>query len=135
MKVENKNVELAIEFIKAVSEGRIGEGLNNFYDESANQIEYPNLLTKKIVERNLDAIKDASIKGKQVISIQNYEIIKAYSCGNTVIIEAIWTGRLAIPLGKLKAGDEMKAYFAQFFEFRDGKIVKQRNYDCFENFL
>ena len=133
--MENKNVELAIEFIKAVSEGKIGEELNNFYDKSANQIEYPNLLTKKIVERNLDAIKDSSIKGKQVISIQNYEIIKAYSCGNTVIIEAIWTGRLAIPLGKLKAGDEMKAYFAQFFEFRDGKIVKQRNYDCFENFL
>lgn len=133
--MENKNLELAIEFIKAVSEGKMGEELNNFYDEAAIQIEYPNLLTKKIIERNLESIKDASIKGQQVISRQNYEIVKAYSCGDTVIIEAIWTGRLAIPLGKLKAGDEMKAYFAQIFEFRDGKIAKQRNYDCFENFL
>ena len=133
--MENKNLELAIDFIKAVSEGKMGEELNNFYDETANQIEYPNLFTKEIVERNLEAIKDASIKGQQVISSQNYEIVKAYSCGDTVIIEAIWTGRLAIPLGKLKTGDEMKAYFAQIFEFKDSKIVKQRNYDCFENFL
>lgn len=133
--MKNKNIEIAIEFIKAVSEGKVGEELNNFYDESANQIEYPNLLTKKIVERNLDAIKDASIKGQQVILSQNYEIIKEYSCGDTVIIEAIWTGKLAISLGALKAGDEMKAYFAQFFEFKNGKIVEQRNYDCFENFL
>lgn len=134
-KMENNNLELAIKFIQAISEGKTGEDLNKFYDESVHQIEYPNLLTKKITEREINALKEASIKGKQVISSQNYEIVRTYSCGNTVIIEAIWTGQLSIPLGKLQAGDEMKAYFAQFFEFRDGKIIKQRNYDCFENFL
>lgn len=133
--MKNKNLELAIEFINAVSEGKSGDKLSEFYDESVSQIEYPNLLTKKIIERNLDAIKESSIKGQQVISSQSYKIIKTYSCENTVIIEAIWSGKLAIPLGKLQAGDEMKAYFAQFFEFSNNKIVKQRNYDCFENFL
>jgi hypothetical protein len=49
-----------------------------------------------------------------------------------VAIEAIWTGTLAIGLGSLKPGDKMRARFAQFFEFRDGLIVRQRNYDCFE---
>jgi len=24
----------------------------------------------------------------------------------------------------------MKAYFSVFLDFRDGKIIKQRNYDC-----
>lgn len=133
--MENRKLELAIEFIKAVSEGKAGEELNMFYDECAKQIEYPNLLSKKVMERNLDDIKDASLRGLQVIKSQNYEIIKAHACGDTVIIEAIWSGKLAIELGKLKAGDEMKAYFAQFFELRDNKIVNQRNYDCFENFL
>lgn len=28
----------------------------------------------------------------------------------------------------------MKAYFAQFYEFKDDKIIHQRNYDCFEPF-
>jgi ketosteroid isomerase-like protein len=39
---------------------------------------------------------------------------------------------LAIPIGTLAPGDRMKAHFAMFFEFRDGRIALQRNYDCFE---
>ncbi len=27
---------------------------------------------------------------------------------------------------------QMKAYFSVFLDFRDGKIIKQRNYDCYE---
>lgn len=34
--------------------------------------------------------------------------------------------------GRLAAGAEMRAHFAMFFEFRNGLIYKQRNYDCFE---
>jgi len=26
----------------------------------------------------------------------------------------------------------MKAFFAVFLEFREGKIIRQRNYDCFK---
>jgi len=26
----------------------------------------------------------------------------------------------------------MKAFLAVFLDFRDGKIIKQRNYDCYE---
>jgi len=133
--MSNNNLELAIRFIEVIGEGKSGKELNEFYDESALQIEYPNLLTKRIIERNLSEIKDASISGKKVISNQKYEIVKSFSIEDTVIIEAIWSGKLSIPLGKLNAGDELKAYFAQFFEFKDNKIVKQRNYDCFENFL
>ena len=29
---------------------------------------------------------------------------------------------------------EMTAHFAQIFECKDGKIYRQRNYDCFEPF-
>ena len=133
--MSNTNLELAIRFIQAISEGKSGEELNEFYDETVVQVEYPNLLTKKIIARNLGEIKAASISGKKVISNQQYEIIKSYAIENTVIIEAIWSGKLSIPLGKLNAGDEMKAYFAQFFEFKNNKIVNQRNYDCFEDFL
>jgi ketosteroid isomerase-like protein len=69
-----------------------------------------------------------------VLQKEKYDIVKSYTIGNTVIIEAVWTGTLAIPLGNIPIGGEMKAYFAQFYEFQDGKIIKQRNYDCFEPF-
>ena len=66
-------------------------------------------------------------KGKNVLKKQTYEVVKSYEVENTVIIEAIWRGELAIPIGSKAAGDEMKAYFAQFFEFEGDKIIKQRN--------
>jgi ketosteroid isomerase-like protein len=47
-------------------------------------------------------------------------------------VEARWTGVLAVALGTLAAGTEMKASFAMFFHFRDGRIAMQRNYDCFD---
>ena len=43
-----------------------------------------------------------------------------------------WTGTLAVPVGALPVGGQMRARFAQFYELRDGKIVAQRNYDCFD---
>lgn len=58
----------------------------------------------------------------------------AYESGDTVILECLWVGTLGVPIGALGVGGEMRAHFAVFLEFRDGKIVRQRNYDCFEPF-
>jgi ketosteroid isomerase-like protein len=51
-----------------------------------------------------------------------------------VALEVRWSGTLAVPVGSFPAGGEMRARFAVFLDFRDGKIVAQRNYDCFEPF-
>lgn len=48
--------------------------------------------------------------------------------------EVIWSARLMVPVGKLAAGELMRVYLAMFITWRDGKIVSQRNYDCFEPF-
>ena len=49
-------------------------------------------------------------------------------------IALVWTGVLAAPVLSLAAGTEMKAFVAMFLTFRDGKIVSQRNYDCYPPF-
>ena len=51
---------------------------------------------------------------------------------NSAAIEVLWTGTLAMSFGNLSAGSKMRAHSAMFFEFKDGKIASQRNYDCFE---
>lgn len=106
----------------------------SFYHPDIEQIEYPNTLTKNTTIRKLNDLKLAAEKGKQVLQKEEYEILNSYTVGNTVILEALWTGTLAIPLGSIPVGGQMKAHFAQFFEFKDGKIIRQRNYDCFEPF-
>ena len=46
--------------------------------------------------------------------------------------DSISTGTLAVGFGSLAAGSQMRCHSAMFFEFVDGKIARQRNYDCFE---
>jgi ketosteroid isomerase-like protein len=96
------------------------------------QEEFPQPPAAERRKRDLPALRDAHGKGRQVISAQSFEVVNAVATGNCVAIEAVWTGTLAVGLGSLKPGDKMRARFAQFFEFRDGLIVRQRNYDCFE---
>jgi len=54
--------------------------------------------------------------------------------GDDMAVELEWAGVLAEPVMSLPAGYEMKAYVAMFLTFRDGKIVSQRNYDCYPPF-
>ncbi len=121
-------------YLKAIEENKTGDELAIYYSESVEQIEYPNRLIPDGVKRNIHDLKEASLRGKNLILSQSYDIQKSYVVGNTVILETIWTAQLAVPLGHIPSGGQMKAYFAQFIEFEDGKIVRQRTYDCFEPF-
>lgn len=126
--------QIAAAFIQTLQNRKSAEELMSFYHPDIEQIEYPNTLTKNTTIRKLNDLKLAAEKGKQVLQKEEYEILNSYTVGNTVILEALWTGTLAIPLGSIPVGGQMKAHFAQFFEFKDGKIIRQRNYDCFEPF-
>ncbi|PZO37168.1 MAG: hypothetical protein DCF19_19390 [Pseudanabaena frigida] len=127
-------LEITKNYLKDIAEGKTADELAIYYSESVEQIEYPNLLLPNGAIRNLNDLKEASLRGKSVLISQNYDIQKSYVVGNTVILETIWTAKIAIPIGQTPAGKEMKAYFAQFIEFEDGKIIRQRTYDCFEPF-
>jgi ketosteroid isomerase-like protein len=63
---------------------------------------------------------------------QIYKIMHEIADGYRVAMEIAWAGGLAVPFGSVPAGGQMKAHFAVFLEFGGGKIVRQRNYDCFE---
>ena len=121
-------------FLHAIESGASGDELDAFYHPDAVQIEYPNAITKQVTKRTLAHLKAASLLGKKMLSGQKFEVINEFVSGDTVILEVIWTAVAAIQLGTVPAGGTMKAYFAQFFEYRDGKILRQRNYDCFEPF-
>jgi ketosteroid isomerase-like protein len=132
--ITNDILETALDFIKAVENRTSADVLHNYYHPEVIQTEYPNGLLKTTANRDLQALREASERGQKVLRQERYEIMKSHVSGDTVILEVIWRGTLAVPIGTIPAGGEMKAYFAQFYEFKDGKIFRQRNYDCFEPF-
>jgi ketosteroid isomerase-like protein len=105
------------------------------YAENAVQIEHPNRLKPKGDRRAPEKMAEDLARGKQILRSELYEIANAVVSGDRVALQVEWTGVLAIAVGGLKAGDTMRSYSGIFLRFRDGLIVEQHNYDCFEDFL
>ena len=134
MGTEDENLASARRYIAAVEGGASGEELATFYAADVVQEEFPNRLLPNGARRDLAALLAAAERGAQRMAEQRYEVDTAVARGAEVGLEVRWTGTLAMAVGSLPAGGEMRARFAVFFTFRDGKIVAQRNYDCFEPF-
>jgi ketosteroid isomerase-like protein len=82
-------------------------------------------------------IADARVgyeKGRLLFRSQNFVVRNMILSGDQVAGEVEWSGVLAAPFRHLAAGEEMRAYFALFLKFREGKIISQRNYDCYPPF-
>ena len=66
------------------------------------------------------------------MSRQIYKLTQGIADQDRVAVKVEWVGTLAAALGSIPAGGQMKAFPAVFPDFREGKIIKQRNYDCYE---
>lgn len=126
------NLEIVRRYLAAVEQQAQGDELAAFFSPDVVQEELPNRLTPHGMRRGLTELLAAAVSGRKALSAQTYEIVSAIESGNTVALEALWTGTLAVPLGTLPVGATMRARLAMFIELSDGKIVRQRNYDCFE---
>jgi ketosteroid isomerase-like protein len=126
------NLERTQAFLRSL-ETRDGSTLS-FYAPDVVQREFPNQLVKAGATRDLEAMRRGAEAGKKAVREERYEIVNAVEHGNEIALEVIWTAKLNVPLGTLAAGDVMKAHLGMFLTWRDGKIVSQRNYDCFDPF-
>lgn len=131
MTEEEKNLASVRAYFEAFRSGE-SDALGKFYHEDAVQEEFPNQFTPEGATRGVMELREAAERGRRAMASQEFEIVRAFATGPTVVVEATWKGVLAVPLGEdTPAGTVMRARFAQFYEFRDGKISFQRNYDCF----
>ena len=130
--MSRSNLELAREYLAALEAGATGDALARFYAADVVQEELPNRLVPNGVRRDLAALLDGAARGQKVMGKQRFELVHAVASGDSVAMEVRWSGIALVPVGSLPAGGEMRARFALFTEWRDGKIVSQRNYDCFD---
>ena len=118
-------------YLKTIEDGTFAD-IADLFTPDAVMEQLPNRIYPQGVRGNLSRMADAFEQGRKVLSSQTYEIKNALAQDNSVAVEVLWTGTLAVSFGNLSAGSEMRAHSAMFFEFKDGKIATQRNYDCFE---
>jgi ketosteroid isomerase-like protein len=126
------NIDTAIRYHQAVSGSATGEELSAFFHPDATHDELPNALFPDGNVRDLAGLCAAAEAGRKTLSTQSFEVLNALAVGDQVALEVLWTGTIAVPLGDLPAGHTLRAHIATFLEFRDGKIITQRNYDCYE---
>ena len=125
------NLDTARRYLKAIEDGDANFVLSLFSPDAVLE-QLPNRVYPKGLRANVSRAAEAFEKGRKMFSRQTYEITNQSATGNTVALEVLWTGTLAIPFGTLAADSQMRCHSAMFIEFRDGKIVAQRNYDCFD---
>lgn len=99
------------------------------------QIEFPNALNKSGQRSDRSQLISRMELGRKILRRQNFEITSQAEQGELAYIEAKWEGEMAVDAGPLKKGQVLSAHFCMAFEFREGKILRQRNYDCFEPFV
>jgi hypothetical protein len=98
--------------------------------------ELPNRIRPKGGVDDLTAMRVGfrrAAEGK-VLRAQRYILGEVIEAGDRVVVEARWEGDLVIPLGQLKPGDMLVAHLCMVFRLVDGRIIEQRNYDCYEDF-
>ena len=126
--------DIAKTYLAALEAGATGDALAAFFTDDVVQEEFPNRLVPAGARRDLAALLDGAVRGQKVMRAQRFELLAAVENGDTVALEVQWTGTVAVALGSLPAGGQMRARFAVFLEFRGDKIARQRNYDCYDPF-
>lgn len=127
----DSNLDLARRYLKAIEDGDAPFVISVFAADAIIE-QLPNRIYPNGLRADVSRVAAAFEQGRKLFSRQTYEITNHSTTGNLVALEVLWTGTLSIPFGTLAAGDNMRCHSAMFFEFRDGKIATQRNYDCFD---
>jgi len=126
------NIAIARRYLEAIENGAEGAALAEFFTKDVVQEEFPNRLSPIGQHRDLKALLESARKGKRIIRAQKYEVLNAIADGDHVALEVFWSGLIAVPLEGLPANSQLRAHVSIFLEFKDGKICRQHNYDCFD---
>lgn len=126
------NIQLAREYISAIADGKTGNALARFFTPDATITEMPNLVAPHGSVSDLAKALAAAERGQQLFQRQTYTITNILGDGDWVALELDWAGITAVAIQNLPPGSEMKDKAAIFLQFREGRIARQRHYDCFE---
>jgi len=126
------NLEVAREYIRAIERGATGEALARFFAPDVAITEMPNRVAPYGSTSDLARALEAARRGQQLFKRQTYTITNMLGKDDFVALEMEWIGVTAVAIQNLPPDSAIRDHAAVFLEFRNGRIVRQRHYDCFE---
>ena len=117
---------------RAISDGAPAGEIVGFFHPDAEQVEYPSLMRPNGHRRGLDEMRAGAAVGAQVIADQHYDVHTAVSDGDELAVQFTWTATVTRDLGAITAGTRLVSHVAAFYVFRDGLVLRQSSYDCYE---
>jgi ketosteroid isomerase-like protein len=129
---EERNLAIVAAYLQAVADpGETFATLGRFLHPDIIQEEFPNAVVPQGARRDLVALAAAHARGAQVVTRQRYDVLRTVAQGDRVAVELEWSGTLLVAYGSLVPGSVMRAHLGIFFDLLHGRIIGQRNYDCY----
>jgi ketosteroid isomerase-like protein len=116
----------------AISSGATGDRLAAYFHPDAEQVEFPSLMRPEGHRRPLADMVAGAELGLQIIHDQVYDVVSVIEDGDEVAVQLTWKAVLARAAGGIPAGTRLVAHVAAFYVFRDGLVLRQSSYDCYE---
>jgi SnoaL-like domain len=108
------------------------EDLKSFLHSEIIWREMPNRFAPTGRTNGYEQILATWEKGREFLPQQNYIVQRLIVSDNTAVLEFSWRGIISKPLAGLSAGTELTGQIASFLQFRDGKIISQTDYPCYD---
>ena len=124
--------ELIRSLLAAIARNAPEDELARFWHPDAEQVEYPSLMRPTGHTRALAEMFEGYRAGLQLIGRQHYDVHTVVDQGAQLAMQLTWTATTAIDAGPLPAGTELVAHVAVFYQFKEGRILRQSSYDCYE---
>ncbi|UOQ73207.1 nuclear transport factor 2 family protein [Hymenobacter cellulosilyticus] len=97
------------------------------------QTEYPNAVYKTLQRRSFSEIIDNLRIGRELLYSPKFDVQRTQACPDgTVIVEGLWQATVISDVMGLTRGQRISSQLCLIFEFKDGKIFRQRRYPCYE---
>jgi ketosteroid isomerase-like protein len=126
------NLEIARDYIRAIESGATGDMLARFFTPDVAIREMPNRVAPHGSVSDLAKALETAKRGQQLFKQQTYAITNILGESDWVALEIDWIGVTAAQIQNLPPNSEMRDHAAVFLQFRNGRIARQRHYDCFE---
>jgi ketosteroid isomerase-like protein len=98
----------------------------------ARFVEHPNLVAPSGRRRDAAAARAAREHSRTLLAGHRFDVREHIVAGERVVTRATWTGTLARHAGAIAAGTELRAECCMVFTVRDGRILDQENFDCYQ---